>query len=186
MILQNFQISEDRTELIGISGPRLMQFLRQFAVTHSNQKMYCMKIVEVKHSELARNYLFVILGEYGDETGESTESVEKRFLKKLDDLVRSDAHDLFSRKIFFDAEVLDKHSGEVLEPKLKSISKWSTTAMTRFIDFCILTIHDEMPEFIIPDPKNYMGEREGRKNEIIFPNEKISLDNSGQKKLSNG
>jgi hypothetical protein len=184
MILQNFKISEDRTELEGISGQRLLQFLETFAATHSNQKMYCLKIIEVNHSQLSRNYLFTILGEYGEETGDSTESVEKRFLKKLDDLVRSDSHDLFSRSIFFDKEVTDKYSGEVLEPKLKSLSKFSQTAMTRFIDFCIMTIHDEMPEFIIPDPKQYLGERQGEKNTLLYPNDRIKLNNNGQRKLN--
>ena len=102
MILQNFKLSEDRTELLGISGKRLVDFFKLFASKHSPHKMYCLKIIEVSHSQLSRNYLFTILGEYADELGVSQESVEKRYLKKLDDLVRADLDDRYTKKIFFD------------------------------------------------------------------------------------
>ena len=175
MILQNFKLSEGRDELIGISGKRLMNFLKKFASSHSPYKMYCLKIVEVTHSQLSRNYLYTILGQYADELGCSTEAVEKRFLRKLADLVRSEYDDLYTKKIFFDEEVVDTFTGEIYEAQCKTVSKFSTTAMVRFIDFCMAVIATESPEFKIPDPNDYMEERQGEKNKILFPEERIIL-----------
>ncbi len=175
MILQNFKLSEDRSEIIGISKGRLGTFLRQFAQTHSTSKMYCIKIIEVNHSQLARNYLFAILGSYADELGYSTDNLEKIYLKKLEDLVRSGLDDLYNKQVFFDKEVVDRETGELLEPKLKSISKWSNTAMARFIDLVTVFIKREMPEFKIIDPSEYLYTVQGKKNEILFPNESIKL-----------
>lgn len=175
MILQNFKISEDRKELIGISGKRLMAFLVRFAMSHNPFKMYCIKIVEVTHSQLSRNYLYTILGAYADELGCSTEAVEKRFLKKLADLVRSDMDDMYTKKIFFDEEVIDTFTGDIYEAQCKTVSKFSTTAMVRFIDFCIAMIGIESPDFKIPDPNDYLGERQGEKNKILFPDDRLLL-----------
>lgn len=176
MILQNFKLSEDKSELIGLNGKRLLEFFKLFASKHSSHKMYCIKIIEVRHSDLSRNYLYMLLGEYADETGVSQESLEKRYMHKLDLLIRADLDDRYTKKIFFDEEIVDTDTGELLiESKLKSISKFNQTALNRFIDLVVVLIQNEMPEFIIPDPAKYMFERRGQKNELLFPEEKIIL-----------
>lgn len=175
MILQNFKLSEDKSEVLGISEKRLVDFFRLFASKHGSSKMYCMKIIEVTHSQLSRNYLFTILGEFADETGVSQEAVEKRYLNTLDLLVRSELDDRYTKKIFFDDPVEDPTTGELLESKLKSISRFNQTALNRFIDLVVVLIQKEMPEFIIPDPANYMFERRGQKNELLYPEERLKL-----------
>lgn len=175
MILQNFKISDDRKELIGISGKRMLDWLKVFASKRSTQKMYCLKIVEVNHSQLARNFLYMLIGEYADELGYSTDNMEKIFLRRLDDLIRSGMHDMYSREKFYDGDVIDPGTGEMVEGKLKTISKFTTSNMSLFIDLVIASIKNDSPDFIIPDPSKYMFEREGKRNEILFPDETIKL-----------
>lgn len=175
MILQNFKIDDDRKRIIGISEMSMLDFLRQFALSHSTSKMYCMKIVEVNHSQLSRNYLYVVIGEYSKYTGDSVDALEKRLLNSLKCLIESKLDDNYSSELFFDKEVIDKNTGELLESQLKSISKWSNTAMSRFIDLLIVIIGRESPDFIIPDPKLYIHDRIGKKNELLHPNQSINL-----------
>lgn len=175
MILQNFKLSEERDELIGISGPRLKDFFQKFANTHSPFKMYCLKIVEVTHSQLSRNYLFVIINEYSNYTGEGDEAIEKKFMHYLDDLVRSGYDDNYTKALFFDQDTINKKDGELITAKLKSISKFSQTAMNRYIDLVQAIIMKESPEFIIPEPKDYLPERKGEKNVLLYPEERLKI-----------
>lgn len=175
MILQNFKVSEDRDELIGISGKRMLGWLRIFASKASPHKMYCLKIVEVNHSQLARNYLYMLLGEYADELGYSTDNMEKIMLRRLDDLIRSGLDDMYSRDKFYDEQIIDPGTGELIDGKLKSISKFTVSNMSLFIDLVIAIIKNDSPDFVIPDPVEYQFERQGKKNEILFPDERINL-----------
>lgn len=175
MILQNFKVSEDKKEIIGISGKRMLEWLRDFASNASPFKMYCIKIVEVNHSQLSRNYMYMLLGVYADELGYKPEQVEKMMLRSLDDLICSDLDDRYSKAKFYDQEVANPSTGEVIPGKLKSVSKFTTSQMSLFIDLIIVLIKSHLPDFVIPDPSQYIFEREGRKNELLFPEEKISL-----------
>ncbi len=119
--------------------------------------------------------MFAILGAYADETGETPEGVEKRMLRRLVDLIESGQDDNYKKDHFYDKDVIDKNTGELIPAEMKSISKWSQTAMALYIDFIIAVIGLEMPEFKIPDPKDYIFERKGQKNELLWPDEEIDL-----------
>lgn len=175
MISQNFKLNEDKTELIGISQVKVLEFFKRFASSHLPHKMYVLKIVEVNHSQRSRNYLFAILSEYAKELGYSVDNLEKIMLQRLDDHVRSGESDLYSREVFFGDSAVDPGTGESLESKLKSLSKFSNTAMSLFISFVITTINEIDPDFIIPNPEEYQFAVEGKRNQIRFPEEKISL-----------
>ena len=175
MLLHNFKIDDEKKSLIGISGSRLKQFLKRFAETHRTDKLYCMKIVEVNASQLSQNYLFTILGRLSKETGNTTDRLQKVYLKKLDDLILSELDDNYSKDLFYDNEATDTTTGELLEPKLKTISQFNDKAMSLFIDLVITYISRDFPDFKIPNGAEYFQERKGKKNKILFPNEKINL-----------
>ena len=107
MILQNFTLDDEKKNIIGISGNRMKQFLKRFAETHKSGKIYCMKIVEVNASQLSQNYLFTILGMLSKETGNTTDRLQKVYLKKLDDLILSELDDNYSKDLFYDNEAID-------------------------------------------------------------------------------
>ena len=174
MVRNNFTYNPEG-DAIGIDELLIKQMLKEHRNTHKQNKFYVIEIKEENNSSLSRNYLRTIINQYAKETGESSQNLEKRLRKKLDVYINDGVNDIYSKDKFYDDYCVDKDTGDIYEPELKSQSKFSQEAMNLFIQFVIDTIFEEMPEFVVPDGSLWQKKRVGNKIEILFPEKIIKL-----------
>ncbi len=172
MLSCNFQISDDC--LVGIDQEQIKRFLRTFALTHKKNRLYVLKIVEVTASQLIVNYYGACLSEASKLTSYTRDEIEVILKNYLYEIVRSGEY-LDYDSSFLTKEFVDKNTGEMVKPQVKSFSKLTNTQYAAIIDLLSVVVKNINPEFKILDPKNYTMPTQGQKNELDFPELKFEL-----------
>jgi len=114
------------------------------------------------------------LSEASKLTGYTRDEIEVILKNYLYEIVRSGEY-LDYDSSFLTKEFVDKNTGEMVKPQVKSFSKLTNTQYAAIIDLLSVVVKNINPEFKILDPKNYTMPTQGQKNELDFPELKFEL-----------
>ena len=167
-----FRIEKEpnKIKLVGYGKAQQKAFFQSFFSDCKNGAMYQLKVVEVNASELQRNYLFVCLKFAADHCGHSVDGLRATFESMMLECALDEANDYYKPEEWV-INVVDLLTGEVKKQTLVTMSKWTVSMMSDFIELVHFAFKQMYPNFVFPNPKDYVTERVGRKNEVPFPNE---------------
>ena len=160
----------NKIKLIGYGKKQQKAFFQSFFSECKNGGMYQLKVVEVTASELQRNYLFVCLKFASDHCGHSVDGLRATFENIMLECALDEVNDYYKPEDWI-VNVVDLASGEVKKQSLVTMSKWTASMMSDFIELVHFVFKQMYPDFIFPNPKDYVCERVGRKNEVPFPDD---------------
>jgi hypothetical protein len=167
-----FRIEKElnKVKLIGYGRTQQKAFFKSFFSECKNGGIYQLKPVEVTASELQRNYLFAVYSVISKQTGHGADSIRAYFENVMLELSLDVENDFYSREMWV-LDVCDIETGEVKKQNLRTLTTWTVSMMSDFIEMVVFVTSSKFSNVKIPNPKYYTLERVGRKNEVPYPNE---------------